>query len=310
MIEFHPLHLPLLRELDKAHDRGFRNFLSAIGHKGSEEAHLSRASNALEGLLSELKGTRVPDYGDPYLVAAYLVKFHLSHCALAYWAFRGLFHTYGIPRTLYVCDIGAGTGAGRVGLLLALSEHTSAPTIFFDACEPSSHMLSAGRYFWESFQGTDKFELDSRYRESSSLPSALPTIPKDTLRLVTAFHLTLPYNGYWDDFGESAKKSVRAALWRVAPAAGLFTCSENKEESLGRVVDSYSGWAQPNNREFEIPTQDQGIDRPSRFYTYSAPHFGFNASEGTPVRSWSRYRFSLPKGYLYLRTSQLVTLMN
>ena len=303
MLDFDPSKLPLQQQLDLAHQSGFRRFLSSIGHKNLPKHYRNRASGALQQLLDDLRGTGVPNYSDPYIVAAYLIRYHLSHCALAYWGFKNLFDNFGCPRTLYVCDIGAGTGAGRVGLALALTEERSNPTVFFDAWEPSSHMLAAGELFWTSFGSAAPSCLSSSYREFPSLPTALPRIPSNTVRIVTAFHLSLPYNNRWDHVGRQTKRSVLSSLNLVSPALGIFSCHENKEGSLAGVLNSYPNWTKSKCSEFEIPSGDNGVSELSQFYTQIAPTQGFDVTNGTSVRHWSRYRFSLPSGFLFLRST-------
>ena len=91
-VDFGPLRLPShekLRALDQAHEQGFRAFLSDIGHDGRNVGHRHWASNALVALMNGVQGQGPDvDYDDPYTAAAYLVKYHLRHCILAYWAFR------------------------------------------------------------------------------------------------------------------------------------------------------------------------------------------------------------------------------
>ena len=161
----------LRRGLDQAHEQGFRRFLRDIGHNARNPAHRRRASTALVTLMAGLnRGApthdphvaagyesyesqaglpAAPDYDDPYVAAAYMVRYHLSHCMMAYWAFKHLLgHAGSIPSALYVCDVGAGTGAARVGLALALLQLKDPPsTIHFDAVEPSCAMRAAGRFF-------------------------------------------------------------------------------------------------------------------------------------------------------------------
>lgn len=184
-----------LQALDAAHEQGFRAFLSNIGHDKRSATHRNLASDALITLRGGLQGRELdPDYNDPYIAAAYMVSYHLSHCALSYWCFKTLFARLDVPDTLYVCDVGAGTGAGRVGLSLALNEHQNDVKVYFDAYEPSAEMLRAGNRFGEAFQGTGITKPIAGYRESHTGPAVLPELPDGTLRVVTAFHLSLPYN--------------------------------------------------------------------------------------------------------------------
>ena len=134
-----PLTLPdsdVLRALDEAHERGFRGYLSDIGHNKWNERHRRRASDALveleDGLSGRGAGSRITAIH--YTAAAYVVKYHLSHCILAYWAFKDLFSRYSVPRSLYVCDVGAGTSAGMIGLAIALSETSGASACLLHRC--------------------------------------------------------------------------------------------------------------------------------------------------------------------------------
>ena len=307
MISFDPCSLPLSQDLDNAHERGFRSFLSKNGHDGTSPVHRRNASKALAGLEAGLRGRAPdPDYAEPLVAAAYMVKYHLPHCALAYWSFKELFESFGIPDALYVCDVGAGTGAGRVGLALALSECSKHPEVLFDACEPSKAMQSAGDCFWESFQDSIKVGLDSEYRSCPEVPRTLPDIPARALRVVTAFHLSLSWNDS-PRLGQltAAQSALKSALALVSPNTGLFTCNENKILPLIIAVDSYSGWDFSSSATVDVPDEANGVDSNSRFYINCAEELGFTARKPEPpVKTRSRYRFSLPKsGVLLWRVS-------
>ena len=310
MIDFNAPLLPsrsALQALDAAHERGFRAFLSDIGHNARLPQHRGRASRAVPGLESSLKRSVVPDYNEPYAVAAYMVSYHLEHCILAYWAFKKLFSNTGFPDTLYVCDVGAGTGAGRVGLLLALNEHQNDTEVYFDAYEPSTEMLRAGNRFWEAFRSILISNSRLKYRESYTYPAVLPELPADALRIVTAFHLSLPYNNSGSPIDNSARESVHSTLDRVSPDAGLFTCHQDKDVILMIIVDSFSRWDSKSSVDFDIPDGPY-VKNKSRFYTHSAVDFGFDVPgyESSPSSPWS-YRFSMPSGVLLLRGSHRYT---
>ena len=99
----------VLRGLDQAHKQGSWDFFR------------NRVSEMSQRLSKDLKGHQPPNYEDPIVAAAYLKTYHVSHCMMAYWAFGILFDYLDfLTNTIYVCDIGAGTGAGRIGLALAL----------------------------------------------------------------------------------------------------------------------------------------------------------------------------------------------
>ena len=294
----------VLRGLDEAHEQGFRRFCGA--HNLYHHAH---ASGSLDMLQEKLKGDEPPDYDDPIVAAAYLLGYHLSHCMMTYWAFKHLFgHVGGIPNTLYVCDVGAGTGAARVGLALALLQLKDPPsTIYFHACEPSDMMHKAGTFFWKALRQSASaperllkqiLPIDQNYWEYGTPPERLPDIQDDALRVVTAFHLSLPYDDPWRNdikstrLGKSARDSIQSALRLVSsyPHAGLFSANSNKARSLKQAVDDY-------DCKFSIPSDHRGVRRDSsRLHTQCEEEFGFGVTEG-----WSRRRFGRPSGVLLLQ---------
>ena len=191
--------LDVLRALDRAHEQGFSRFC--------DERNLDDHHHASEALVTLIKGVSgkgpSPNYYDPYVAAAYMVKYHLSHCIMAYWAFGKLFDCIGcVPNALYVCDVGAGTGAARIGLASALSERRkSSPTIHFDAFEPSDEMCRAADSFVDALpERVGEMIASFNYGEYSKRTAAPKQLPPevrdrdDVLRVVTAFHLSLPYD--------------------------------------------------------------------------------------------------------------------
>ena len=280
----------LLPALDKAHEQGFRDFLRDIGHDARCQVHRTKATNSLKDLINRLNKDPGPNYHDPYVAAAYIVKYHLWHCMMAYWVFKSIFDRIDIPDTLYVYDVAAGTGAGRVGLALALSEHQGQPNAYYTPSEPSKAMQSAGDCFWEAFRGS----VDDNLKNHDSVPE----LPADTLKIVTAFHLSLP----WEirKVGEHTINSVQSEICRASPQLGLFTCHKDKWPSLRKVVvGDYYDW----DREFKvsIPSGGNGVKSRSMFYTRCAPSLGFQVDEGTKVNTWSLHRFSLPSDSILFR---------
>ena len=299
----------LLRALDKAHEQGFRDFLHHNRHDERCEAHLKRAADAMINLEKVVTGKSVPNYDDSYLAAAYLVTYHLKHCILASLAFKSIFERVDVPNTLYVCDVGAGTGAGRVGLALALSKYSKQPEIYFDAHEPAEAMRSAGTFFWRAFRNSvpDYFK---HYRQYPT-PKNPPELPANTVRVVTAFHLSLPWDDQWPLRGVEDVKSAKTLreVFRIAdPNLGIFTIHEEKKKALCRVVDDFYGWDKEFGADLDIPN-DLGVKSKSPLYTDCAVDFGFEVpeAEGDPIKSVrhrSRYRFSSPKdSILFLRVS-------
>ena len=289
----------LLQALDKAHEKGFRDFLRDNRHDERCQADRKRAAVELEKLPKTLKGSSMPCYNDPYVVGAYLVHYHLSHCMLGYWSFKNLFDRIGVPDSIYVCDVGAGTGAGCIGLDLALSRYKEKPAVYFDACEPSDEMWNAGYYFWSAYRDSvgGNFDPDPH----STLPHRLPdNLPTNAIRVVTAFHLSLPNDGWnANNVGERAQDSLEKAFRLVSPEYGFFTCHKDKEDSLRKVVGDYYDWDKESK--VSIPSGRNGVESRSTFYTLCALSLGFQVNEGAPVNTWSRHRFSLPSDSILLR---------
>ena len=288
----------VLRGLDEAHERGFRRFC--------DERNLDdrrRASTALERLQNALKGNEPPDYNDTIVTAAYLIDYHPQHCMMAYWAFSLLFNRVSVSHALYICDVGAGTGAARVGLALALlgckKERKELPsTIYFDAHEPSDKMRAAGNSFVDALPGrVGEIVASFDYDEYAAVSDILPDVPErlrgndEALRVVTAFHLSLPwYDNPSGNVGD-AKSSLQSALRRVSPHAGLFTAHSDKEGSLTQALGDFARGA---NRVCIPGTRGDKPDH-SQFYRY-AKALGFRVTEG-----WRHYRFNPPRGVLLLQ---------
>ncbi|MYC71258.1 MAG: hypothetical protein F4X17_11185 [Gemmatimonadetes bacterium] len=302
----------LLQTLDKAHERGFRDFLHHNRHDERCEAHLKQAADAMINLEKVVTGKSVPNYDGSYLAASYLVTYHLKHCILASWAFKRIFDQVGVPNTLYVCDVGAGTGAGRVGLALALSKYSKQPEIYFDSHEPAEAMRSAGNFFWRAFLDSVPDCFNKHYRQYPT-PKNPPKLPADTVRVITAFHLSLPWDNqwpsyYWNEDVKPAQNTLEEVFRMVSPDLGVFTIPDRKKKALCRVVDDFYDWDKEFGSDIDIPN-DLGIESKSPLYTNCAVDFGFEVpeAEGDPIKSvrhWSRYRFSSPKdSILFLRVS-------
>lgn len=244
---FDPPRQSMLRELHKALEQSYQ----CLSPGTAPDRRRERAE-----LRDKLTYGPPPDYNDPCVAAAYLDTYHRSHCIMAYWAFLHLLgHVGGVPNTLYVCDVGAGTGAARVGLALALSERAeSPPTIHFDAIEPSDAMRRAGNTFWQALP-SDTVGLvagpECGHRQYPAAPKLLPAMATydEVLRVVTAFHLSLPYgNDLQENDVDDAQGSIQSALDLVGsyPHIGIFTANANKAGSLRRAVGDY-------DCEFHIP---------------------------------------------------------
>ena len=240
---------------NKALNKGLSDFRGSYRYDKNCNKHGERLGNAEKRLRNTLiKTNDAPCYGDPFIVDAYLSTYHLQHCRLAYWVFKYFFNQFDVPNALYVCDVGAGTQAGCVGLALVLSEYREKPAIYFDAYEPSDEMRNAGYCFWSAFRDSVGANFDPH--PWSTLPHRLPDdLPANALRVVTAFHLSLPYNNKWyeNNIGEKARNSLQKAFRLVSPEYGFFTCHKDKEDSLCQAVDNSCVWKKEKRAKPYLP---------------------------------------------------------
>ena len=239
---------------NKAREKGLSDFRSDYGYDENCGKHKELLANAKKELLNTLKTNDAPNYDDPFIVDAYLSTYHLQHCRLAYWVFKYFFNQFDVPNALYVCDVGAGTQAGCVGLALVLSEYKEKPAVYFDAYEPRDKMRNAGYCFWSAFRDSVGANFDPHPR--STLPHRLPDdLPANALRVVTAFHLSLPWNNKWNknNIGEKARNSLEKAFCFVSPEYGLFTCHKDKDDSLRQAVDNSYVWDEEKGAKPCIP---------------------------------------------------------
>ncbi len=89
-------------DLNDAAIQGLGQFLSDIEHDPNDSEHRIWASESVGDLYDGIRGNTYPNYDDDYIAAAYMVEYHLSHCALAYWAFSGLLNGMNrLPDALY-----------------------------------------------------------------------------------------------------------------------------------------------------------------------------------------------------------------
>ena len=247
--------MSLFQLLNKALEKGLSDFRSDHEYDENCIKHRERLDNAekeLRDILTKTNGA--PNYDDPFIVDAYLSSYHLPHCWLACWAFKYFFDQFGVPNALYVCDVGAGTQAGCIGLALTLSRYKEKPAVYLDAYEPSDEMWNAGYCFWSAFR--DSVDADFDPHPWSTLPHRWPdNLPADAMRVVTAFHLSLPYNNRWyeNDIGEWARNSLEGAFRLVSPEYGLFTCHKEKEDSLCQAVDNSCVWNEEKGSKPCIP---------------------------------------------------------
>ncbi len=213
----------------------------------------------------------------------------------------------GPPDALYVCDVGAGTGAGLVGLSLALSDWPQKPIVYFDAVEPSDAMRRTGELFWKSFSRirNSKYDIVGKagsVRAFKYTPDELPNLPNDALRIVSAFHLSFLYDVTSIESRrvfQSCHESVESVVSLVAPDHGLFTVNRNKVDSLARAANEVGGWSS-HNRE-SAPTAYQLHGRHT-FFAKCGTDLGF-PPKYSPYGHHSRYIF--PRDAVLLSVERL-----
>lgn len=195
---------------------------------------------SMRELTSELSGNQDPNYRKPNIVAAYLSKYHLNHCVMAYQIFSTVLRQPSMHKVenIYVCDVGAGIGAGLVGLLLALGQQKKPRKIYFDMIESSKEMTQAAEYYYQNLKFSSEISLKLRWFRNASFER--PELPKRTINIISAFHLTWPYKvGNLKTDIDSAYGTINRALERVWPHLALFTCHIGKKGSIARAVAEY-----------------------------------------------------------------------
>ena len=143
-------------------------------------------------------------------------------------------------------------------------------------------------------------------------PKDPPKLPANTVRVVTAFHLSLPWDNqcpsYWYEDVKPAKNTLEEIFRRVSPDLGIFTIHDGKKRAMCRVVDDPYGWDKELEANLDI-SNNPSVKSKSPLYTDCAVDFGFEVpeAEGDPsksIRRRSLYRFGSPKdSILFLRVS-------
>ena len=167
-------------------------------------------------------------------------QYQLSHSYMAYQIFSTVLKRVHIEghQNIYICDVGSGINAGLVGLLLSLKYLDIQNKIYFDRVEPSKEMIRAGKYFYEYLP--DKLKLLSKqlHRSENAFRSFDP--PHDTMRIVTAFHLSAPYSLPAPKKCHPRKNSsiddLNHAITEIAPHLILLTCHEGKNKIFNDVI--------------------------------------------------------------------------
>ena len=285
------------QQLDLACQLAVTRYLAEIGHDQNNRLNRRQANSALGGLRGAVGGdVNKAKYDDDYWPAAYMIEYHLQHCLLAYWSFNLLFQRFGgVPKSMLVLDLGAGTGAGRVGLALSLRENNALGTdVHFQAVEKSDTMLTAGIHFWDALEESIGIEFGMNFQQFQTLPHQVPELAVDSSTVVTAFHLSLPYDGQpFGRIGNDSYNLVQGSIQLVKPQFGLFSCHKDKGIHMSRCIRFTDYWDEERNGRTPIPSGQGQL--PGLEFARMQGFFSEEVYDRTP------WRFDLPTGYLYFR---------
>jgi len=224
--------------------------------------------NAKQQIINDLKGNTGPKYCDPKIVSAYIQYYHLQHMGMAYQVFFKVLSSIISLKIdqLYMCDVGAGTGAACFGLELALREATHSIQIILDIIEPSDPMYKASKCIFKEYKRNSKplkFKFPNRVKFEDH-NSIRITAESCSIKIVTAFHLALPYQSALLKCNQCAQ-TLKSVLNVIKPDICLFTVNENKKESIQSIVQEYlnkplfktgtCGVPKVDNSNFKTPTR-------------------------------------------------------
>ena len=229
-----------LEILDDAHEKGFRDYVKSIPDWQDDRR---KASLTMENLHRGLLGKGIdPDYEDPFIAGAYQIQYQLRHCVMAFRVWNALFRVMSeetsVPDRLFVCDVGAGSDAGLIGLMLSLMKRDADPHVRYVSIEPSDTMHSAGRHFREHFKPERYLDIDyKRYKCEDKLPRLCK--PESDVKIVTAFHLSWKYEQYFSDYNnkKDSSRSMKFVMDNIYPNLYACTCHQNKSENLKNALN-------------------------------------------------------------------------
>ncbi len=314
----HALHTPTQRELEKlldyAHYEGFSSYVNQTKHRATFKEDRAKAQAMMAELRERMYRDGPPLYHEEYAAAVYLLLYHTGRCVAAQFAYRELFKRIGTPTSLLVHDVGAGTGAGRAGLALAIVEGLNFCEVRYTAQEPSEAMLKAGRDFYHELlmgmpiETREKLKRPTWLYEETDQPAQSDwNLAGDPTRIVTAFHLSVPYDqNKLPEVQQAAEASMKAALQHIKPHVGVFTAPAGKEEQLRTIIDQYPGWQQPVPDDIPLPTVKERKEQPTHAY-WRAAEEGFvppKDGENPSLEERSRRRFQPGPGTLFMRFAE------
>lgn len=195
------------------------------------------AFNAYYELYNDLSAYRMPNYDDPHITAAYIVRYQISHILMAKTCLEKL-NQRREPnqKTIRIIDFGSGASACRIATTLMLAESIeegqSLDSVEVLELDASSSMQAMGETFWEAFVDIvlteyANYPLAYAIRNTSSrqFNHWTPPVGGRTYSWLTAFHAIYP-----DAYDMNTE--IAQIFYHACPALGVFTCHSGKLEDL------------------------------------------------------------------------------
>lgn len=288
------------KQLDAAQANTYEQMMLDLRKQPNSEG---QAKDAFAALHDGLTRGSTPDYNDPFVAVSYLIEYQLSHCAMAFAVWWNFFDQHGIPSRLSVFDFAAGSGAGTVGLQLALALREQAKLPYvpnnrlrIGAYEPCKPMRQIGECFLRQFGQFGWIVPD--YRDPQNLQDWRRA--DSILEVITSFHPALPWDTEGIELG-AVGHDFRRTMAAIRPDIVIGTCHTNKETALRHLL------GESNISEvitFPVDGLTDFRTRTSSFFSDSVPiRDGFEDPDADDenyksLRWRSRFRFSSPRGPL------------
>lgn len=228
---------PHLNKLDHGLHWGFNEFARHMSFtEFPDEQH--PAKFAMNTLARNLRRGGKPRYDCKYITGAYLIMYQLRHCIMAYRTYDALLGRFKALRELNVYDVGSGAEAGLIGLKLAMANKGHFPKVTYHSVEPSNCMRTAGKIMLDALT-VDPVEQLQHIQNDGSIADLPSDLGEGVVRIVTAFHLSLPWSDNRYNSRDSAIETLTHVLDKINPDVFLCTCHLRKLGSLQEAVGQH-----------------------------------------------------------------------
>ena len=236
-----------------------------------------------EELPKILANSEMPDYNNPYITPAYVVRYQLGHIYMAKVALDHLDRFRpSHQNTLSIIDFGAGTSACRIATALMVADSIkrgqALSNVLVVEIDDSVLMPLMGNLIWQEFVKIVESEF-----ANSPLAQAVQTIActqakswdsdleTGTYSWLTAFHALYP--DYYDLGAE-----ISQICAHIDPAMGVFSCyskSRYRVELARAFPFVHKCWWFNGNFPKFVSMTDGRVWCPSYFIAQQAKNFGF-----------------------------------